>query len=188
MDMEPASLTLNITSLTAILIYPVNKVLGAALNLVRIPCMELSEFANGAAQSGILSLQETTDLFLHFTARNKPTVSYPVKPRQGLRKQICHRLVDNDLVMVVHFIISLKLSFLSGEKMQNWEPCVTSYFRFQSSAYRSNQWRYRGRVDSINFMVDKRIFIVGYGLYGSSSGAADYNVRIELKKYGEVRH
>ncbi|KAG0698664.1 BTB/POZ domain-containing protein 6 [Chionoecetes opilio] len=124
------------------------KVLGQALNLVRIPCMELAEFANGAAQSGILSLQETTDLFLHFTARNKPTVSYPIKPRQGLKKQICHR--------------------------------------FQSSAYRSNQWRYRGRVDSINFMVDKRIFIVGYGLYGSSSGAADYNVRIELKKYGEV--
>ncbi|KAG7154499.1 BTB/POZ domain-containing protein 6-like 3 [Homarus americanus] len=124
------------------------KVLGTALNLIRIPCMELGEFANGAAQSGILTLQETTDLFLHFTARNKPLVSYPVKPRQGLKKQICHR--------------------------------------FQSSAYRSNQWRYRGRVDSINFMVDKRIFVVGYGLYGSSSGAADYNVRIELKKYGEV--
>ncbi|MPC15350.1 BTB/POZ domain-containing protein 3 [Portunus trituberculatus] len=124
------------------------KVLGQAMNLIRIPCMELAEFANGAAQSGILTLQETTDLFLHFTARNKPSVSYPIKPRQGLKKQICHRL---------------------------------------SSAYRSNQWRYRGRVDSINFMVDKRIFIVGYGLYGSSSGAADYNVRIELKKYGEVR-
>ncbi|XP_042864860.1 BTB/POZ domain-containing protein 6-B-like isoform X3 [Penaeus japonicus] len=124
------------------------KVLSSALNLIRIPCMELGEFANGAAQSGILSLQETTDLFLHFTARNKPSVAYPVKPRQGLKKQICHR--------------------------------------FQSSAYRSNQWRYRGRVDSINFMVDKRIFIVGYGLYGSSSGAADYSVRIELKKYGEI--
>ncbi|XP_027238492.1 BTB/POZ domain-containing protein 6-B isoform X2 [Penaeus vannamei] len=124
------------------------KVLSSALNLIRIPCMELGEFANGAAQSGILSLQETTDLFLHFTARNKPAVAYPVKPRQGLKKQICHR--------------------------------------FQSSAYRSNQWRYRGRVDSINFMVDKRIFIVGYGLYGSSSGAADYSVRIELKKYGEI--
>lgn len=35
-------------------------------------------------------------------------------------------------------------------------------------------------------MVDRRIFVVGFGLYGSSSGAADYNVRIELKKYGEV--
>ncbi|XP_076038831.1 BTB/POZ domain containing protein 3 lute [Oratosquilla oratoria] len=124
------------------------KVLGEALFLVRIPCMELEEFANGAAQCGILNLQETTDLFLHFTARNKPAISYPVKARLGLRKQICHR--------------------------------------FQSSAYRSNQWRYRGRCDSINFLVDKRIFIVGFGLYGSSSGAADYNVRIELKKYGQI--
>ena len=33
--------------------------------------------------------------------------------------------------------------------------------RFQSSAYRSNQWRYRGRCDSIQFCVDRRIFIVG---------------------------
>ena len=126
------------------------KVLGEALSLIRIPCMELAEFANGAAQSGILSLQETTDLFLHFTAFNKPSVNYPTKARLGLKKQICHR--------------------------------------FQSSAYRSNQWRYRGRVDSINFMVDKRIFVVGFGLYGSSSGAADYNVRIELKKYSEVKY
>ena len=69
------------------------QVLGQAMNLIRIPCMELAEFANGAAQSGILTLQETTDLFLHFTARNKPSVSYPIKPRQGLKKQICHRLV-----------------------------------------------------------------------------------------------
>ncbi|RXG52110.1 BTB/POZ domain-containing protein 6 [Armadillidium vulgare] len=124
------------------------KVLSESLSLIRIPCMDLGEFANGPAQSGILSLQETTDLFLHFTANKKPSVNYPIKPRQGLKKQICHR--------------------------------------FQSSAYRSNQWRYRGRVDSINFMVDKRIFVVGFGLYGSSSGAADYNVRIELKKFGEV--
>lgn len=70
-----------------------SQVLGQAMNLIRIPCMELAEFANGAAQSGILTLQETTDLFLHFTARNKPSVAYPIKPRQGLKKQICHRLV-----------------------------------------------------------------------------------------------
>lgn len=54
--------------------------------------------------------------------------------------------------------------------------------RFQSSAYRNNQWRYRGRCDSIQFSVDKRIFIVGLGLYGSSSGGADYNAKIELKR------
>lgn len=58
--------------------------------------------------------------------------------------------------------------------------------RFQSSAYRSNQWRYRGRCDSIQFCVDQRIFIVGFGLYGSSNGAADYSVRIELKRLGRI--
>lgn len=58
--------------------------------------------------------------------------------------------------------------------------------RFQTSAYRSNQWRYRGRCDSIQFSVDKRIFIVGFGLYGSSNGGADYNTKIELKRLGRV--
>lgn len=121
-------------------------VLGNALYLVRIPTMSLDEFANSAAQLGILTLQETIDIFLHFTAHNKPHLSYPVKARAGLKPQVCHR--------------------------------------FQSCAYRSNQWRYRGRCDSIQFSVDRRVFIVGFGLYGSSNGAADYSVRIELKRLG----
>ncbi|XP_044745356.1 BTB/POZ domain-containing protein 6 isoform X1 [Coccinella septempunctata] len=58
--------------------------------------------------------------------------------------------------------------------------------RFQSCAYRSNQWRYRGRCDSIQFSVDRRIFVVGFGLFGSSNGAADYMVKIELKRLGRV--
>uniref|UniRef100_A0A1B6EA09 BTB domain-containing protein n=1 Tax=Clastoptera arizonana TaxID=38151 RepID=A0A1B6EA09_9HEMI len=124
------------------------QVLGNALYLVRIPTMSLDEFANSAAQLGILTQQETIDIFLHFTARNKPHLSYPIKARTGLKPQICHR--------------------------------------FQSCAYRSNQWRYRGRCDSIQFSVDKRIFMVGFGLYGSSNGAADYSVKIELKRLGLV--
>lgn len=123
-------------------------VLDHALYLIRIPAMTLEEFANGAAQSGILTLQETTDIFLYFTANNKPTIGFPSKPRVGSKSQVCHR--------------------------------------FQSSAYRSNQWRYRGRCDSIQFCVDKRIFLVGFGFYGSSSGAAGYNVKIELKRLGRV--
>ncbi|KAF4527360.1 hypothetical protein B566_EDAN001139 [Ephemera danica] len=126
----------------------VRSVLGKALHLVRIPTMALEEFANGAAQQGVLTLKETIDIFLHFTAHNKPQLSYPTKPRTGLKPQICHR--------------------------------------FQSCAYRNNQWRYRGRCDSIQFSVDKRIFVVGFGLYGSSNGAADYNVKIELKRLGRI--
>jgi len=122
--------------------------LGSILYLLRIPAMTLEEYADTAAQSGILTLQETTDIFLHYTAKQKPAIEFSAVPRAGLKAQICHR--------------------------------------FQSSAYRGNQWRYRGRCDSIQFCVDRRIFIVGFGLYGSSNGAADYRVRMELKRLGRV--
>jgi len=124
------------------------EILGPAMYLLRFPAMNVEQFADSVAQSGMLSLQETTDIFLNFTAKQKPVLQYPVKQRVGLKPQICHR--------------------------------------FQSSAYRSNQWRYRGRCDSIQFCVDRRIFIVGFGLYGSSNGSADYTVRIELKHGGKI--
>jgi len=120
------------------------EILGPAMYLIRFPAMNVEEFADNAAQSGMLTLQETTDIFLNFTAKQKPSLLYPVKSRVGMKPQTCHR--------------------------------------FQSSAYRSNQWRYRGRCDSIQFCVDRRIFIVGFGLYGSSSGSANYTVKIELKQ------
>ncbi|XP_054826588.1 BTB/POZ domain-containing protein 6 isoform X3 [Eublepharis macularius] len=131
-------------------ITPRNKrnVLGKALYLVRIPTMTLEEFANGAAQSDILTLEERHNIFLWYTAANKPKLEFPLTKRKGLVPQRCHR--------------------------------------FQSSAYRSNQWRYRGRCDSIQFAVDKRIFIAGLGLYGSSCGKAEYSVKIELKRLGAV--
>lgn len=124
------------------------QVLGPCLYLIRMPAMSLEEFANGPAQSGMLTPRETTDIFLHFTANNKPELAFNCKHRKGLVQYRVHR--------------------------------------FQSSAYRSNQWRYRGRCDSIQFSVDKRIFIVGFGLYGSSNGGAEYHVKIELKKNGIV--
>lgn len=124
------------------------QVLGNALYMVRVPTMKLDEFANGAAQSGILTLQETNDVFLYFTALHKPQLPFLCTPRRGLKPQRCHR--------------------------------------FQSTAYRSNQWRYRGRCDSIQFAVDRRIFIAGFGLYGSSNGAAEYCAKVELKRNGLI--
>lgn len=122
------------------------KVLGNALYKVRIPTMKLEEYANTAAQNPILTLEERHDLFLNFTADNKPMLHFQSNPRRGLMPQYC--------------------------------------LRFQSCAYRSNQWRYRGRCDSIQFCVDRRIFIAGFGLYGSSNGEARYDVHIELKRNG----
>lgn len=122
------------------------KVLGKAMYLIRIPTMALDDFANGAAQSGVLTLAETNDIFLWYTAAKKPVLEFMSQPRKGLSPQRCHR--------------------------------------FQSCAYRSNQWRYRGRCDSIQFAVDKRVFIAGFGLYGSSCGSAEYSAKIELKRQG----
>lgn len=121
-------------------------VLGPALYLLRFPTMTLQEFADGAAQSQVLTLRETADIFLHFVAANKPCLQFPSNPRKGLQPRVCRR--------------------------------------FQSCAYRTNQWRYRGRCDSIQFCSDRRIFLRGFGLYGSSSGACEYKARIEVKRGG----
>ena len=118
-------------------------VLGKALHKIRFPAMSITDFADVVATSGILTLQETNDIFLYFTAKQKPPLDYDGKARKGLLTQVCPR--------------------------------------FGSSAYRSNQWRYRGRTDAIQFCVDKRVFIVGFGLYGSSNGSSDYSAKIELK-------
>lgn len=63
---------------------------GSALYLIRLPAMNLEEFANSAAQTGILTHQETIDVFLHFTASNKPQLCFPIKSRQGLKTQVKH--------------------------------------------------------------------------------------------------
>ena len=56
-------------------------VLGKALYLIRIPTMALDDFANGAVQSGVLTLNETNDIFLWYTAAKKPELQSP----QGVR-------------------------------------------------------------------------------------------------------
>ena len=124
------------------------RVLGGVLYMLRLPTMTVKDYANGPAKLGILTLQEAHDLFLYFTADDKPSLPFSTIPRRGLKPQRCRR--------------------------------------FQSCAYRSNQWRYRGRCDSIQFSVNRRIFISGLGLYGSNNGASAYSVKIELKRSGAV--
>lgn len=85
--------------------------LGSALYLIRLPAMNLEEFANSAAQTGILTHQETIDLFLYFTASNKPQLCFATKPRQGLKTQVSknHKLYENfkasTVLYLCHFII-----------------------------------------------------------------------------------
>ncbi|GMS95329.1 hypothetical protein PENTCL1PPCAC_17504, partial [Pristionchus entomophagus] len=55
--------------------------LGGALPLIRFPLMTPEEFANGPAQSGILSDTECKALFLNFHAHPKPSIPFSDRPR-----------------------------------------------------------------------------------------------------------
>lgn len=56
-------------------------VLGRALSLIRFPLMNVEEFAQGAAQSGLLQDREVVQLFLYFTVNPKPQISFLDVPR-----------------------------------------------------------------------------------------------------------
>jgi BTB/POZ domain-containing protein 1/2 len=43
-----------------------------------------------------------------------------------------------------------------------------------------NRWGYSGTSDRIRFSVNKRVFIVGLGLYGAIHGPSDYNVKMQV--------
>lgn len=81
-------------------------IVGSALNLIRVPTMELKEFADGPAQTGLYSLQESHDIFLHFTATNKPQMTFSTIPRKGLKplvKILAMKIVTVRLIKVQEF-------------------------------------------------------------------------------------
>ena len=67
-------------------------VLGQAMQCIRFPAMSVEEFADFAVKSDMLDLQEITDIFLNFTAKEKPILQYPVKQRLGMRPQVVLKL------------------------------------------------------------------------------------------------
>jgi len=123
-------------------------VLGRVLYQIRFPLMTVEEFAQGPAQSGILTDRETVSLFLHFTVNPKPPVGFLDVPRcsmTGKEQTVC---------------------------------------RFQQI---ESRWGYSGTSDKIRFIVDRRIFVVGFGLYGSIHGPSEHDVTIQLIHTGSGR-
>lgn len=51
-------------------------VLGKGLSLIRFPLMTVEEFAQGPAQSGLLTDRELVSLFLYFTVNPKPPIPF----------------------------------------------------------------------------------------------------------------
>ena len=66
-------------------------VLGGVLGRIRFPLMTVEEFAQGPAQSGILTDRECVSLFLHFTVNPKPPVGFMDVPRWTGKEQTASR-------------------------------------------------------------------------------------------------
>jgi len=123
-------------------------ILGRLLFQIRFPLMSVKEFAQGPAQSGVLTDKETVSLFLHYTVNLKPPDGFLDVPRCSM----------------------------SGQEL--------SICRFQQI---ESRWGYSGSSDKIRFIVDSRIFVVGFGLYGSIHGPSEYDVTIQLLHTGSGR-
>ena len=69
------------------------------------------------------------------------------------------------------------------ERPVSQSQCLPEMFRFQQI---ESRWGYSGTSDKIRFIVDRRIFVVGFGLYGSIHGPSEYDVTIQVEIAGIV--
>lgn len=121
----------------------IRQTLGGALKLIRFPLMAPEEFAQGPAQSGILTDKEVISIFLYF---NLPAKSY-------------------------------KLCEFDDEPRSTFKEYTVNRFRQGEVEHR---WSYSDAFDRIRFKCDRRLFIAGFGLYGSIREPFEYQVQIQV--------
>uniref|UniRef100_A0A673N8Z6 BTB/POZ domain-containing protein 2-like n=1 Tax=Sinocyclocheilus rhinocerous TaxID=307959 RepID=A0A673N8Z6_9TELE len=88
-------------------------------------------------------------------------------------------LMDRQVVsLFLHFTVNPKprVEFIDRPRccLRGKECSITRFGQVES------RWGYSGTSDRIRFSVNRRIFIVGFGLYGSIHGPTDYQVNIQI--------
>ncbi|KAL1117731.1 hypothetical protein AAG570_004046 [Ranatra chinensis] len=88
-------------------------------------------------------------------------------------------LTDREVVsLFLYYTVNPKppISFkdIPRSSMTGKERAVNRFRQFES------RWGYSGTSDRIRFIVDRRIFVVGFGLYGSIHGPAEYEVNLQV--------
>uniref|UniRef100_A0A6I8NRI7 BTB domain containing 2 n=2 Tax=Ornithorhynchus anatinus TaxID=9258 RepID=A0A6I8NRI7_ORNAN len=88
-------------------------------------------------------------------------------------------LTDREVVsLFLHFTVNPKprVEFIDRPRccLRGKECSINRFQQVES------RWGYSGTSDRIRFSVNKRIFVVGFGLYGSIHGPTDYQVNIQI--------
>jgi len=90
-------------------------------------------------------------------------------------------LSDRELVeLFLHYTLTprppIKFSSISRRCMRGKEETVSRFGQVET------RWGYSGTSDRIRFLVNRKIFIVGFGLYGSIQAPAEYSASIQIIK------
>ncbi|CAI9157720.1 unnamed protein product [Rangifer tarandus platyrhynchus] len=88
-------------------------------------------------------------------------------------------LSDREVVnLFLHFTVNPKprVEYIDRPRccLRGKECCINRFQQVES------RWGYSGTSDRIRFTVNRRISIVGFGLYGSIHGPTDYQVNIQI--------
>ncbi|VDP22348.1 unnamed protein product [Soboliphyme baturini] len=86
-------------------------------------------------------------------------------------------LTDKELVNLFIFFnakIKPEVPFSDVPRCTTVEQVINRFQRIE------DRWGYNGAPDKIKFMVNRRIYLVGFGLYGSVHGPTEYTVKIQL--------
>jgi len=91
-------------------------------------------------------------------------------------------LYDREIVDIfLYFTINPKPSVRFSDKPRCTSTGKEYYIsRFSGVAER---WGYSGTSDTVRFTVNKKIFIIGFGLYGATVGPAQYDVQLQIKQF-----
>lgn len=134
--------------------------------------LDILSCATGPAQSGILYDREVVNLFLHFTVNPKPRVDYIDRPRCCLRGEECsiHRFQQ----------VESRWGYSGTSDRIRWGRRR----RRQQPPWPLNRNSLWCLVSPLSrFNVNRRISIVGFGLYGSIHGPTDYQVNIQVTSF-----
>lgn len=96
-------------------------VLGRGLYQIRFPLMTVEEFAQGPAQSGILTDRETVSLFLHFTVNPKPPVGFLDVPRcsmTGKEQTVCRRVDEISISVFAMYPLCHYYLFVDSNRLR----------------------------------------------------------------------
>ncbi|CAB1326613.1 unnamed protein product [Coregonus sp. 'balchen'] len=154
---------------------PENKrrVLGKALALIRFPLMTIEEFAAGNTHTHThrQSFLHARSLSLSQSHSDMSCCLHPGPAQSSI-------LTDREVVsLFLHFTVNPKprVEFIDRPRccLRGKECSITRFGQVES------RWGYSGTSDRIRFSVNRRIFVVGFGLYGSIHGPTDYQVNIQ---------